>query len=160
MTGTAVVRLFAHSTLPALIPTCADHGSIRDACPCRRGAVCLPVDVLFSRTQFHCRLSPVDAILTRMGAYDNMFSNASTFKVELDEWSVLLQLSSSTSLTGASCKILRDATPRSLVILDGEFGCTDEVCVSPDCPFRTWERNLDFRMSFLFASYVFRTDSS
>lgn len=35
------------------------------------------------------RLCPVDAILTRMGAYDNMFSNASTFKVELDEWSVL-----------------------------------------------------------------------
>lgn len=32
------------------------------------------------------RLCPVDAILTRMGAYDNMFSNASTFKVELDEW--------------------------------------------------------------------------
>ncbi|KAJ7184166.1 hypothetical protein C8R46DRAFT_1063114 [Mycena filopes] len=48
------------------------------------------------------QLSPVDAILTRMGAYDNMFSNASTFKVELDE----------------CCKILRDATPRSLVILD------------------------------------------
>ncbi|KAF7338601.1 DNA mismatch repair protein [Mycena venus] len=48
------------------------------------------------------RLSPVDAILTRMGAYDNMFSNASTFKVELDE----------------CCKILRDASPRSLVILD------------------------------------------
>jgi hypothetical protein len=34
------------------------------------------------------RLCPVDAILTRMGAYDNMFSNASTFKVELDEWCV------------------------------------------------------------------------
>jgi len=33
-------------------------------------------------------LCPVDAILTRMGAYDNMFSNASTFKVELDEWYV------------------------------------------------------------------------
>ena len=32
------------------------------------------------------RMCPVDAILTRMGAYDNMFSNASTFKVELDEW--------------------------------------------------------------------------
>lgn len=48
------------------------------------------------------RLSPVDTILTRMGAYDNMFSNASTFKVELDE----------------CCKVLRDATPRSLVILD------------------------------------------
>ncbi|KAF8960367.1 hypothetical protein BDZ97DRAFT_1922267 [Flammula alnicola] len=36
------------------------------------------------------------------GAYDNMFSNASTFKVELDE----------------CCKILRNATPKSLVILD------------------------------------------
>jgi hypothetical protein len=30
-------------------------------------------------------LSPIDKIQTRMGAYDNMFSNASTFKVELDE---------------------------------------------------------------------------
>ncbi|KAG2143035.1 DNA mismatch repair protein Msh6 [Suillus clintonianus] len=48
------------------------------------------------------RLCPIDAILTRMGAYDNMFSNSSTFKVELDE----------------CCKILRDATPKSLVILD------------------------------------------
>ncbi|KAJ3932313.1 MAG: muts domain V-domain-containing protein [Lentinula lateritia] len=48
------------------------------------------------------RLSPVNSILTRMGAYDNMFSNASTFKVELDE----------------CCKILRDATPKSFVILD------------------------------------------
>ncbi|KAF5356840.1 hypothetical protein D9756_006462 [Leucocoprinus leucothites] len=48
------------------------------------------------------RLSPVDTIITRMGAYDNMFSHASTFKVELDECS----------------KILREATPRSLVILD------------------------------------------
>lgn len=48
------------------------------------------------------RLSPVDAIITRMGAYDNMFSHASTFKVELDE----------------CCKVLRDATPKSLVILD------------------------------------------
>lgn len=36
------------------------------------------------------RISPVDAILTRMGAYDNMFSNASTFKVELDEWLVII----------------------------------------------------------------------
>ncbi|KAF8259998.1 muts domain V-domain-containing protein [Lactarius quietus] len=49
------------------------------------------------------RLCPVDAILTRMGAYDNMFSNSSTFKVELDE----------------CCKIMRDATPKSFVILDG-----------------------------------------
>jgi DNA mismatch repair protein MSH6 len=44
----------------------------------------------------------VDAILTRMGAYDSMFSHSSTFKVELDETS----------------KILSTATPHSLVILD------------------------------------------
>ncbi|KAH6917837.1 DNA mismatch repair protein msh6 [Coprinopsis sp. MPI-PUGE-AT-0042] len=48
------------------------------------------------------RICPVDSIITRMGAYDNMFTNASTFKIELDE----------------CCKILRDATPKSLVILD------------------------------------------
>ncbi|WWC67072.1 uncharacterized protein I206_100979 [Kwoniella pini CBS 10737] len=48
------------------------------------------------------RLSPVDRIQTRMGAYDNMFASASTFKVELDE----------------CAKILRDAGPKSLVILD------------------------------------------
>ncbi|KZT37435.1 hypothetical protein SISSUDRAFT_852370 [Sistotremastrum suecicum HHB10207 ss-3] len=48
------------------------------------------------------QLSPVDRILTRMGAYDNIFSSASTFKVELDECS----------------KILREATPKSLVIMD------------------------------------------
>ncbi|KAI0295767.1 muts domain V-domain-containing protein [Russula brevipes] len=48
------------------------------------------------------RLCPVDTILTRMGAYDNMFSNSSTFKVELDE----------------CCKIMRDATPKSFVVLD------------------------------------------
>ncbi|WVQ64535.1 uncharacterized protein L199_002702 [Kwoniella botswanensis] len=48
------------------------------------------------------RLSPIDRIQTRMGAYDNMFASASTFKVELDE----------------CAKILRDAGPKSLVILD------------------------------------------
>ncbi|KAG9034241.1 DNA mismatch repair protein msh6 [Tulasnella sp. JGI-2019a] len=48
------------------------------------------------------RIAPVDKILTRMGAYDNMFSNASTFRVEMDE----------------ACKILREATPKSLIILD------------------------------------------
>lgn len=31
------------------------------------------------------RISPIDKIQTRMGAYDNMFSSSSTFKVELDE---------------------------------------------------------------------------
>ncbi|WVO23631.1 uncharacterized protein IAS62_004986 [Cryptococcus decagattii] len=48
------------------------------------------------------RLSPVDKIQTRMGAYDNMFASASTFKVELDECS----------------RILREGGPKSLVILD------------------------------------------
>ncbi|KAL7412649.1 muts domain V-domain-containing protein [Mrakia frigida] len=47
-------------------------------------------------------LSPLDKIQTRMGAYDNMFASSSTFKVELDECS----------------KILREAGPKSLVILD------------------------------------------
>jgi len=31
-------------------------------------------------------LNPIDTINMRMGAYDNMFSNARTFKVEFDEW--------------------------------------------------------------------------
>ena len=56
-----------------------------------------------------------------MGAYDNMFSNASTFKVELDEWYArFVSQVDDLRLTVCSCKILRDATPRSLVILDGE----------------------------------------
>ncbi|EED85069.1 predicted protein [Postia placenta Mad-698-R] len=60
----------------------------------------------------YLRLYPVDAILTRMGAYDNMVPNASTFtlEVELDEWCGL-----SISLHA----ILRDTTPHSFVILDG-----------------------------------------
>ncbi len=57
-----------------------------------------------------------------MGAYDNMFSNASTFKVELDEWYVCPIVPLGFALTVClSCKILRDATPKSLVILDGKF---------------------------------------
>lgn len=48
------------------------------------------------------RLSPVDAIYSRMGANDHIFANASTFKVEMDDCN----------------KILTKATPRSLVILD------------------------------------------
>ena len=67
----------------------------------------------------HNSLCPVDSILTRMGAYDNMFSNASTFKVELDEWYVLGVCHIAEMLTSLfSCKILRDATPKSFVILD------------------------------------------
>ena len=48
------------------------------------------------------RLTPLDLVATRMGAYDQMFTGQSTFFVELQETS----------------DILRSATPRSLVILD------------------------------------------
>lgn len=48
------------------------------------------------------RISPVDAIYSRMGANDFIFANASTFKVEMDDCR----------------KILTKATPKSLVILD------------------------------------------
>jgi DNA mismatch repair protein MSH6 len=65
----------------------------------------------------------VDAILTRMGAYDNMFSNSSTFKVELDEWYMTVSTSKQSILIPYSCKIMRDATPKSFVILDGVLEC-------------------------------------
>ncbi|KAM0787401.1 hypothetical protein ACM66B_003486 [Microbotryomycetes sp. NB124-2] len=48
------------------------------------------------------RISPIDAIYSRMGANDFIFANSSTFKVEMDDCN----------------KILTKATPRSLVILD------------------------------------------
>lgn len=48
------------------------------------------------------RLGMLDAILIRMGAFDNMMKGESTFMVELNETS----------------DILKSATPRSLVILD------------------------------------------
>jgi hypothetical protein len=46
-----------------------------------------------------------------------MFSNASTFKVELDEVSTLYELEGMTDIQ--TSKILREAGPRSLIILDG-----------------------------------------
>mmetsp|Transcript_24262 Transcript_24262/g.76017 ORF Transcript_24262/g.76017 Transcript_24262/m.76017 type:complete len:583 (-) Transcript_24262:1559-3307(-) len=49
-----------------------------------------------------CSLSPVDRIFTRVGANDAIMAGLSTFRVELEETSL----------------ILRRATPRSLVILD------------------------------------------
>ena len=60
-----------------------------------------------------------------MGAYDNMFSNASTFKVELDEWCValIIKILVRDEQGFFSCKILRNATPKSLVILDGASLC-------------------------------------
>ena len=47
-------------------------------------------------------LGLLDAVFTRMGAFDNMMQGESTFMVELSE----------------TCDILKQATPRSLVILD------------------------------------------
>jgi DNA mismatch repair protein MSH6 len=49
-----------------------------------------------------CRLTPFDRIFTRIGANDNIMAGQSTFMVELSETS----------------KILKEATPKSLVILD------------------------------------------
>jgi len=48
------------------------------------------------------RLGMLDAVFTRMGAFDNMLAGESTFMVELSE----------------TADILKQATPRSLVILD------------------------------------------
>ncbi|KAJ3119956.1 DNA mismatch repair protein msh6 [Physocladia obscura] len=49
-----------------------------------------------------CRMTPFERIFTRIGAHDNILAGQSTFMVELSETS----------------KILREASPRSLVILD------------------------------------------
>ena len=64
-----------------------DYGATRNVCSCFKCTVnylfiYLPRAINYGAS----RLSPVDTIITRMGAYDNMFSNSSTFKVELDEW--------------------------------------------------------------------------
>jgi hypothetical protein len=62
-----------------------------------------------------------------MGAYDAI--GASTFKVELDEWYVeLSRRIFEVDHTPYSCKILRDATPKSFVILDGEL---DDLHLQP-----------------------------
>jgi DNA mismatch repair protein MSH6 len=37
------------------------------------------------------RISPIDAIYSRMGANDFIFANASTFKVEMDDCNKILQ---------------------------------------------------------------------
>jgi DNA mismatch repair protein MSH6 len=54
-----------------------------------RQVSCSNIEVTLN--EYYVRLSPVDSIITRMGAYDNMFAHASTFKVELDEWYVGLR---------------------------------------------------------------------
>ncbi|WFD30444.1 DNA mismatch repair protein msh6 [Malassezia sp. CBS 17886] len=50
----------------------------------------------------HARIAPIDRIASRIGATDQLFRNHSTFMVEMLEAS----------------KIMREATPRSLVIMD------------------------------------------
>jgi len=86
MTATAVVRAFVE-TLLFVFMLRLDYGATWHVCACSSGEVgqILTLD-RYPRILIGHRLSPVDAIITRMGAYDNMFSHASTFKVELDEW--------------------------------------------------------------------------
>lgn len=105
-----------------MLKVSTDYGSARNVCACTACQVRFYVRCSAQTSILRARrLCPVDAILTRMGAYDNMFSNASTFKVELDEWYArFVSHVDDLRLTVCSCKILRDATPRSLVILDGE----------------------------------------
>lgn len=50
----------------------------------------------------HARLTPIDRIMTRLGANDNIFAGKSTFFVELSE----------------TKRMLSEATPRTLVVLD------------------------------------------
>ena len=50
----------------------------------------------------HARLTPIDRIMSRLGANDHIFAAQSTFYVELAE----------------TQKILAEATPRSLIIID------------------------------------------
>ncbi|CAG8467250.1 7721_t:CDS:10 [Acaulospora colombiana] len=59
-------------------------------------------DTDFSKNFGRCLMTPFDRIYTRIGANDNILAGQSTFMVELSETS----------------KILHEATPRSMVILD------------------------------------------
>ena len=45
-----------------------------------------------------CRLTPVDAIFTRIGAEDNLIEGKSTFFVEMEETKILLDKATSKSL--------------------------------------------------------------
>ena len=59
------------------------------------------------------RITPFDRIFTRIGASDNIMAGQSTFMVELSETS----------------KILKEATPQSLVILGEIFTSGDVDCI-------------------------------
>lgn len=60
------------------------------------------------------RLGMHDAVLTRMGAYDELARGRSTFMVEISETS----------------DILKTCTPRSLVILDERTSFVSELVVA------------------------------
>jgi len=124
MTATGVVRVSPQRSPFLVRPhNFLDHGSTWNACSCDESTVSdhLSFRLSYSSVPWYS-LCPVDAIITRMGAYDNMFSNASTFKVELDEWyGSFLGTCALFELIICSCKILRAATPKSLVILDGKL---------------------------------------
>ena len=122
MTATGVVHLFHFFFLVHLTTNLQslDHGSTWHACPCSQCKVRNKVNE-YRQAITSTRLCPVDAIMTRMGAYDNMFSHASTFKVELDEWWTQNSFAIDLFWCFFSCKILREATPKSLVILDGNI---------------------------------------
>ena len=88
MTAAGVVSfvrsiLLQHVTMYTLCKIMAQMGMF---VPARSARYAFHYYQMTSTLDLCFRLCPVDAILTRMGAYDNMFSNSSTFKVELDEW--------------------------------------------------------------------------
>ena len=85
MTAAGVVRERLSGLILPLTLT-VDHGSTWNARTCEESSVGTNESFEAARLKLLFSLCPVDAILTRMGAYDNMFSNSSTFKVELDEW--------------------------------------------------------------------------
>lgn len=87
MTATGVVREQFVCRFPPTDMYSIDHGAAGYDGTRKKSTVCQACSsfvVMFN--VLSASLCPVDAILTRMGAYDNMFNNASTFKVELDEW--------------------------------------------------------------------------
>lgn len=128
-----------------------DHGTTRHVCSSKACTVCRPSDQYCIRS-FACSLCPVDAILTRMGAYDNMFSNSSTFKVELDEWSVIYSCHRLLhELTVVANSVVRYcATPRHArssfwMVRDTITGFCKPLLTSLN---RAWQRYFDLRESF------------